>query len=87
MILRTNQQTNLPSLSLAQAYRLGDLDGDLHNDHADFVAFKNAYDIANGAGAFVAMAASRSRAIDHVFDHGGRTIFLSARNRNRRAQR
>ena len=52
VIFRTNQQTNLTSLSKAQAYRLGDLDGDLHDDFADFVLFKNAYDIANGAGAF-----------------------------------
>ena len=53
--MRTNQHTNLSSKSLAEAYRLGDLNGDHLNNHADFVAFKTAYDAANGAGAFVAM--------------------------------
>lgn len=57
-ILRTNQLTNLSSNSLAQAYRLGDLTGDKLSNHADFVAFKSAYDVANGAGSFVAMLAS-----------------------------
>jgi hypothetical protein len=37
---------------------LGDLNGDHLNNHADFAAFKAAYDAANGAGAFVAMAAA-----------------------------
>ncbi len=57
-ILRNNQHTNLSSKSLAEAYRLGDLNRDKLNNHADFVAFKNAYDGANGAGAFVLMLAS-----------------------------
>jgi len=58
VIFRTNQQTDLSSKSLAEAYRLGDLTGDKLNDHADFVLFKSAYDVANGAGAFVSMIAS-----------------------------
>lgn len=58
MILRTNQLANLSSLSLAQAYRVGDLNGDKLSDHADFVAFKSAYDAVNGAGSFLAMVAS-----------------------------
>jgi hypothetical protein len=58
VILRTNQQTNLTGLSKAQAYAFGDLDADLHNDHADFVLFKQAFDIANGAGAFAGMLLS-----------------------------
>jgi hypothetical protein len=58
MILRTNQHTSLSGNSLAQAYRLGDLTGDTMNNHADFVAFKTAYDAANGAGSFAAMVAS-----------------------------
>ena len=57
-IFRTNQQTNLTSKSLAEAYRLGDLTGDRLNNHADFVLFKTAYDAANGAGAFVTMLAA-----------------------------
>lgn len=55
IILRNNQLANLSSQSLAQAYRLGDLTGDKLNDHADFVAFKSLYDVANGSGSFVQM--------------------------------
>jgi hypothetical protein len=44
-----------PDLSLAQAYGRGDLNGDLENDHADFVQFQDSFDAANGAGAFAAM--------------------------------
>jgi hypothetical protein len=57
-ILRTNQHTNLSTLSLAQAYRLGDLNEDKANNHADFAAFKAIYDAANGVGAFSAMVAA-----------------------------
>jgi hypothetical protein len=55
---RTNQHADLSSLSLAEAYRSGDLTGDKQNNHADFIAFKAAYDAANGAGSFVAMVSS-----------------------------
>lgn len=55
VILRNNQLSDLSSLSLAQAYRVGDLTGDKLNNHADFVAFKTLYDMANGSGAFLAM--------------------------------
>jgi hypothetical protein len=58
MILRTNQETNLSALTLEQAYFRGDLTEDKRNSYEDFVAFKNLYDAANGAGAFVAMLAS-----------------------------
>jgi hypothetical protein len=57
-IFRANQQADLSSKSLAEAYRLGDLTGDRQNNHADFVAFKTLYDAANGAGSFAVMAAS-----------------------------
>jgi len=57
-ILRTNQHTNLLSLSQLAAYALGDMTGDLQNNHPDFVAFKIAYDAFNGAGAFAAMVNS-----------------------------
>ncbi len=57
-IFRTNQHVDLSSKSLAEAYRLGDMNRDRANNHPDFVAFKTAYDAANGAGAFVAMIAS-----------------------------
>jgi hypothetical protein len=58
IILRNHQHTNLSSLSLAEAYRFGDLDGDKLNNHADFVLFKQAYNAAHGAGAFELMLAS-----------------------------
>jgi hypothetical protein len=57
-IFRTNQHTDLSGKSLAEAYRLGDMNRDRLNNHPDFALFKTAYDAANGAGAFVAMLAS-----------------------------
>jgi hypothetical protein len=56
-ILRSNQHTNLAGKSLAEAYRLGDLTGDLANNHPDFVTFKNVFESTNGAGSFAAMVA------------------------------
>jgi hypothetical protein len=58
MIFRANQHGDFTGRSGAEAYRLGDISGDLRNDHTDFVIFKTVYDAANGAGAFVAMVAS-----------------------------
>ena len=57
-ILRSNQHADLSALSLAEAYRQGDMTGDGENNHPDFAAFKEAFDGANGAGAFQAMLAS-----------------------------
>ena len=54
-IFRTNQHGNLSGLSLAEAYRVGDMNGDLLNNHADFVLFKAAYEAVNGSGSFEAM--------------------------------
>jgi hypothetical protein len=45
---------NLGGLSFDDAYAEGDLNGDLANNHKDFLLFKNAYDAANGFGAFAA---------------------------------
>lgn len=45
---------DLSSLSFEQARRRGDLNGDLVNDFNDFVLFRQAYDLAYGAGALVA---------------------------------
>jgi hypothetical protein len=59
VILRNNQHTDMSGLSLAEAYRLGDLTGDKLNNHADFAAFKELYEAANGgAGAFALMLSS-----------------------------
>ena len=46
--------TNLSGLSPDEALARGDLNGDFQNNFADFVLFRNAYDAANGAGAFAA---------------------------------
>jgi hypothetical protein len=54
-IFRANQHADLSGQSLAEAYRLGDLNGDRRNDHADFRAFKTLYDDSNGAGSFAAL--------------------------------
>jgi len=50
-ILRTNLFGDLSGLSLAQAFALGDLNGDRAANELDFELFKNAYDAVNGAGA------------------------------------
>jgi hypothetical protein len=54
-ILRNNQHANLSGLSLAEAYRAGDMTGDKLNNHADFVAFKAAYEAVHGGGSFALM--------------------------------
>jgi hypothetical protein len=54
-IFRSNQHGDLSGLSFAEAYRVGDMNGDKLNNHADFVAFKAAYEAANGAGSFSLM--------------------------------
>ena len=43
------------TMTAVEAYRLGDIDGDLDHDLDDFVQFEQAYDLANGLGAFAAM--------------------------------
>jgi len=58
MIFNANQSVDLTGKSLAEAYRLGDLNGDFKNNHADFVIFKEAFDATNGFGSFVAMVNS-----------------------------
>jgi hypothetical protein len=58
VILRNNQQAELSAMTFQAAYFLGDVTADRANDHADFTAFKQLYDAANGVGAFAAMLAS-----------------------------
>ena len=48
----------LASGASAQARAQGDLDGDFHNDHADFVLFKATYESLNGTGSFTDMLAA-----------------------------
>jgi hypothetical protein len=57
-VVRNNFNSNLASLTRAEAYNLGDLNGDGVNNRADFAVFKGLYDAANGVGAFEVMAAA-----------------------------
>ena len=57
-LFRTGQHVTVASGSAAEAYGLGDLNGDLVNNHSDFVTFQYLYDQANGAGAFEVMVNS-----------------------------
>jgi len=50
--------TDLSGLSPAEAYGLGDLNGDGVSDYDDFQVFKSDYNTANGLGAFEAMLRS-----------------------------
>ena len=50
--------TNISGMTVTEAYFAGDMTGDMDHTIADFVAFKEAYDDANGLGAFEAMVAS-----------------------------
>ena len=57
-LFRAGMGGSYSSLSKAQAYLMGDLDGDLDSDLSDFAIFKIAYDVDNGAGAFDAMVSA-----------------------------
>ena len=46
---------DLTGLSQKEAFQRGDLDLDGDNDEADFLYFKTAYNVANGAGAFAGL--------------------------------
>jgi hypothetical protein len=50
--------TVFTNMSVAEAYSMGDLNGDLRNDRVDFRLFKTDYNAVNGSGAFEAMLAS-----------------------------
>lgn len=55
----TNAQADMSAMSLAQAARGGDLDGDFDNDLDDFILFREAFELDNPEpGAFEAMVAS-----------------------------
>ena len=57
MQFRGGQFADMTGLTLAQAFALGDLNGDFRNNHADFLIFKSAFESANGANAFAALFA------------------------------
>lgn len=50
--------SDLSGCTLAEAYQMGDMNADLANNYADFLLFRDAYDAANGAGAFDIVLAS-----------------------------
>ena len=52
---RSGQHANLFGLTPSEAMAMGDLNGDFHNDHTDFVIFKNLYEDAHGLGSFAHM--------------------------------
>ena len=51
-------ETDLAGLPAADAYLRGDLNADGFNDIYDFQLFKDAYEAANGVGAFAQMIAA-----------------------------
>ncbi|MBN1853134.1 MAG: PEP-CTERM sorting domain-containing protein [Pirellulales bacterium] len=55
LILLAGLHTDLSALSGAEAYHMGDMNGDSANNYTDTVLFRTAYDEANGPGAFAAM--------------------------------
>jgi hypothetical protein len=57
MQFKAGQGTDFSGMTSAQSYYLGDLDGDLKHDLADFVQFRAAYETANGTGSFAPMLA------------------------------
>lgn len=52
LLYNTGRGVDLSGLSLNDARMLGDIDGDLDNDIADFVLFQTLYEEANGMGSF-----------------------------------
>jgi hypothetical protein len=56
-IMMTNMFTDVSAFTQGQAHGVGDASGDRAVNFADFAAFRAAYDLANGAGAFAQMAA------------------------------
>jgi len=60
-VFLSGNHRNLSGLSAAQAYHMGDLDGDGDNDIHDFALFREAFEAVNpAAGAFAEMVAAYS---------------------------
>jgi hypothetical protein len=88
-IFRANLHTNVSALTRAQSYQLGDLTGDLAINFSDFTAFRTAYNVANGAGAFeLAFGAVPEPSAAFLLALGLSLLVLIARHRatNERAQ-
>jgi endonuclease/exonuclease/phosphatase family metal-dependent hydrolase len=56
-MFRAGQFRDMTGLTPAQAYAMGDLNGDFRNNHDDFVIFKHLFEAAHGANAFAALFA------------------------------
>jgi hypothetical protein len=56
-MFRSGQFRDMTGLTPAQAFAMGDLNGDFRNNHADFVIFKRAFEAAHGADSFAALLA------------------------------
>jgi hypothetical protein len=56
-LFKAGQGTDFAGLDSMQSYLKGDLDGDFDHDLADFIAFRVAYNNANGPSAFAALLA------------------------------
>jgi endonuclease/exonuclease/phosphatase family metal-dependent hydrolase len=57
-MFRNGQFRDMTGLTPAEAFAMGDLNGDFRNNHADFVIFKLAFEAAHGADAFAALLAA-----------------------------
>ena len=57
LAFRSGQTVDMTSLSVSQAFSMGDLDGDKDNDLNDFILFKQSYESVNGANSFAALFA------------------------------
>ena len=55
LAFRSGQGKDMSGLTLLESFQLGDIDHDLDNDLADFLAFKTAFEQAHGPGSFAAM--------------------------------
>ena len=71
MILRGSQHADLSNERELAAYFQGDLNGDLQNNHTDFVIFASLYDDANGTGSFQDM-------LENIPEPGGMPLSLAA---------
>ena len=78
-------QSGKPSVrnSLHSVDRAGDLTGDRRNDHADFAAFHQLIDAANGVGAFTTMLNSVPEASGTILVFTAVTMLAPLRRRTR----
>ncbi len=81
--LLTNLNTNIGAVSQLESYLLGDINGDLVVDYFDIEPFAVAFDLANGAGSFVAATSAVPEPSNVLIVVGGIVGCLVARGRGR----